>query len=94
MGVILLWLAWRRGWLKRPGALTGMFFVIYGLSRFAVEFVRQPDAQFVSPGNPVGYALQLSPSVGLTMGQLLTLPMIALGLWLILRRRTPTRMTA
>jgi phosphatidylglycerol:prolipoprotein diacylglycerol transferase len=49
MGAILLWLAWRRGWLKRPGALTGMFFVIYGLSRFAVEFVRQPDAQFVSP---------------------------------------------
>ena len=43
MGAILLWLAWRRGWLKRPGALTGMFFVIYGLSRFAVEFVRQPD---------------------------------------------------
>jgi phosphatidylglycerol:prolipoprotein diacylglycerol transferase len=92
--VILLWLAWRRGWLKRPGAITGMFFVIYGLSRFAVEFVRQPDPQFVSPGNPVGYALQLAPSVGLTMGQLLTLPMIALGLWLILRRRTPTRQTA
>jgi phosphatidylglycerol:prolipoprotein diacylglycerol transferase len=85
MGTILLWLAWRRGWLKRPGALTGMFFVIYGLSRFAVEFVRQPDAQFAGPGNPVGYALQLSPSIGLTMGQILTLPMIALGLWLILR---------
>jgi phosphatidylglycerol:prolipoprotein diacylglycerol transferase len=85
MGAILLWLAWRRGWLKRPGALTGMFFVIYGLSRFAVEFVRQPDAQFAGPGNPVGYALQLSPSIGLTMGQILTLPMIALGLWLILR---------
>jgi phosphatidylglycerol:prolipoprotein diacylglycerol transferase len=74
-----------RGWLKRPGALTGMFFVIYGLSRFAVEFVRQPDAQFTGPGNPVGFALQLSPSIGLTMGQILTLPMIALGLWLILR---------
>jgi hypothetical protein len=92
MGAILLWLAWRRGWLKRPGALTGMFFVIYGLSRFAVEFVRQPDAQFAGPGNPVGFALQLSPSIGLTMGQILTLPMIALGLWLILRRARP-RMT-
>ena len=33
MGVILLWLAWRRGWLKTPGALTGMFFTIYGLAR-------------------------------------------------------------
>ena len=87
MGAILLWLAWRSGWLKRPGALTGMFFVIYGLSRFAVEFVRQPDAQFVEPGNPIGFALQISPSVGLTMGQLLTLPMILLGLWLITRAR-------
>jgi phosphatidylglycerol:prolipoprotein diacylglycerol transferase len=64
-----------------------MFLIIYGLSRFAVEFVRQPDPQFVEPGNPVGYAVHLSPSVGLTMGQILTLPMIALGLWLIARRR-------
>jgi phosphatidylglycerol:prolipoprotein diacylglycerol transferase len=87
MGMILLWLAWRRGWLKRPGALTGMFFVLYGLARFAVEFVRQPDAQFVGPGNPVGFALHLSPGLGLTMGQILTLPMIALGLWLVLRAR-------
>jgi phosphatidylglycerol:prolipoprotein diacylglycerol transferase len=87
MGAILLWLAWRRGWLRTPGALTGMFFTIYGLARFAVEFVRQPDAQFVGPDNPVGFALALSPSVGLTMGQLLSLPMIALGLWLVVTRR-------
>ncbi|AHM04346.1 Prolipoprotein diacylglyceryl transferase [Roseibacterium elongatum DSM 19469] len=86
MGAILLWLAWRRGWLKRPGALTGLFFVLYGLSRFAVEFVRQPDAQFAGPGNPLGYALQFGPAMGLTMGQLLTIPMILAGLWLIRRR--------
>jgi len=87
MGVILLWLAWRRGWLKTPGALTGMFFTIYGLARFVVEFVRQPDAQFVGPDNPIGFAIALSPSVGLTMGQILSLPMIALGLWLVATRR-------
>ncbi|NKX44281.1 prolipoprotein diacylglyceryl transferase [Roseicyclus persicicus] len=87
MGAVLLWLAWARGWLKTPGALTGMFFTIYGLARFAVEFVRQPDAQFVGPDNPVGFALALSPSLGLTMGQLLSLPMIALGLWLVVTRR-------
>jgi phosphatidylglycerol:prolipoprotein diacylglycerol transferase len=87
MGTVLLVLAWRRGWLKRPGALTGVFLILYGLSRFAVEFVRQPDAQFVSPGNPVGHALQFGAGLGLTMGQLLTLPMIAAGLWLIWRRR-------
>jgi phosphatidylglycerol---prolipoprotein diacylglyceryl transferase len=87
MGAVLLWLAWSRGWLKRPGAVTGMFLLIYGLSRFVVEFVRQPDAQFVEPGNPLGFAVHISPAVGLTMGQLLTLPMIALGLWLIARGR-------
>jgi phosphatidylglycerol:prolipoprotein diacylglycerol transferase len=87
LGAVMLRLAWRRGWLKTPGALTGMFFTIYGLARFAVEFVRQPDAQFVGPENPIGFAIALSPSVGLTMGQLLSLPMIALGLWLVASRR-------
>jgi phosphatidylglycerol:prolipoprotein diacylglycerol transferase len=87
LGALVLWLAWRRGWLKTPGALTGMFFAIYGLARFGVEFVRQPDAQFIGPDNPIGFAIALSPSVGLTMGQLLSLPMIALGLWLVATRR-------
>ena len=87
MGAVLLWLAWRRGWLRTPGALTGAFFTIYGLARFAVEFVRQPDAQFVTPENPIGFALAVSPSLGLTMGQILSLPMIALGLWLVATRR-------
>ena len=64
-----------------------MFFTIYGLARFAVEFARQPDAQFVGPENPIGFVIALSPSVGLTMGQLLSLPMIALGLWLVATRR-------
>jgi phosphatidylglycerol:prolipoprotein diacylglycerol transferase len=60
-----------------------MFLALYGLARFAVEFVRQPDAQFVTPDNPVGFALAVTPQLGLTMGQLLSLPMIALGLWLV-----------
>lgn len=84
--VVLTWLAFRRGWLKRPGALLGLFVAGYGLARFAVEFVRQPDAQFVSPGNPVGWALQVG-DYGLTMGQILSLPMIAAGLWFLARAR-------
>lgn len=84
---VVLYLAFKRGWLKRPGAITGMFFLIYGASRFLVEFFRQPDAQFVGPDNPVGFALALSPSVGLTMGQILTIPMILIGLYLIARAR-------
>ncbi|MFA3918995.1 prolipoprotein diacylglyceryl transferase [Ruegeria hyattellae] len=86
LGALLLWLAYRRGAFKRPGQIMGTFFAGYGLARFLVEFLRQPDAQFISPGNPLGLAWHVG-GFGLTMGQLLSLPMIALGLWLILRAR-------
>ncbi len=86
---VLLWVVYRRGWLAWPGRTAGLFFAGYGLGRFLVEFVRQPDAQFVSPGNPLGLAWQMG-GYGLTMGQILSLPMIAAGLWFIARaRRTP-----
>ena len=86
LGGLILWLAWRRGALKRSGVICGTFLAGYGAARFAVEFVRQPDAQFVSDGNPLGLAWQLG-EFGLTMGQILSLPMIAVGLFLILRAR-------
>lgn len=82
LGVVLLWLAFRRGALKRPGRIVGVFVAGYGAARFAVEFVRQPDAQFISPGNPLGLALHID-GYGVTMGQILSLPMMAIGvaLW-------------
>lgn len=83
LGIVILVLV-RRGWLKYPGAVAGTFFAGYGMGRFIVEFFRQPDAQFQSPGNPLGLALHWN-GFGLTMGQLLTLPMIALGVLLIAR---------
>ncbi|AZL59811.1 prolipoprotein diacylglyceryl transferase [Tabrizicola piscis] len=86
LAIVLIWLAFRRGWLKRPGAIMGVFLLGYGLARFAVEFVRQPDAQFVSEGNPIGLALHIG-GYGLTMGQVLSLPMIAAGLWFAMRAR-------
>ena len=86
LGALLLWLAWRRNAYKTPGVIAGTFFAGYGLARFAVEFVRQPDAQFISVGNPLGLAFQIN-GYGITMGQTLSLPMIALGVLLILRAR-------
>jgi phosphatidylglycerol:prolipoprotein diacylglycerol transferase len=86
LAVLLIWLGFRRGWLKRPGALMGLFLLGYGLARFIVEFFRQPDAQFVTEGNPVGLALQVG-GYGLTMGQLLSLPMIAAGVWFLARAK-------
>ncbi len=82
LGLILLWLALRRGALKRPGLVAGAFFAGYGIARFIVEFFRQADAQFITPDNPIGFVIG-SGAIGVTMGQLLSLPLVALGLALI-----------
>ena len=87
---VMLWLAFRKGALKFPGRITGVFFAGYGLARFLVEFVRQPDAQFVTEGNPLGLVLHLN-GIGLTMGQILSLPMILFGLWMIAKSRRATQ---
>ena len=84
LGAVLIYLAFRRGALTRPGLITGLFFAGYGLARFVVEFVRQPDAQFISTGNPLGLAWHID-GWGLTMGQILSLPMIVFGLVMIVR---------
>ncbi len=61
--------------LQRPGCIGGMFLAGYGLARFSVEFFREPDAQ-------LGLLI-----MNLSMGQLLSLPMILLGGYLIARSR-------
>jgi phosphatidylglycerol:prolipoprotein diacylglycerol transferase len=78
---LVLFVAIRRGALARPGRIFGLFLVGYGTARLFVEQFRQADAQFVTPGNPHGHVLALG-DWGLTMGQLLTLPMVAFGLLL------------
>ena len=61
---------------RRPGAVAGLFALLYGIFRFAVEFERVPDVQ-------LGYL-----AFGwLTMGQVLCLPLILIGAWLIWRPR-------
>lgn len=91
LGLVILVLI-RRGALKAPGLILGTFLTGYGLARFIVEFFRQPDAQFQTPGNPLGLAFHID-GFGLTMGQTLTIPMIAIGVYFILRalrkRRAP-----
>lgn len=78
LGTVLLFLALKKGWLRAPGSITGVFLVSYGCARFFVEFFRQPDAQFITQENLLGYVVQVS-SIGLTMGQVLSLPMIGIG---------------
>ncbi|MCA1714661.1 MAG: prolipoprotein diacylglyceryl transferase, partial [Gammaproteobacteria bacterium] len=80
-GVVMFALVWWYSRKPRPRyAVSGLFALLYGVFRFLVEFVRVPDAQ-------LGYL-----AFGwLTMGQALSLPLIALGLVLLgLSRRAPT----
>jgi len=89
LGALLIWLAFRGGALRRRWLLAGTFFAVYGAARLLVEFVRQPDAQFVSEGNPLGLALHWQ-GWGLTMGQILSLPMLVVGVAVIvMARRKP-----
>ncbi|WP_413220807.1 prolipoprotein diacylglyceryl transferase [Tritonibacter mobilis] len=86
LGAVILWMVYRRNAFHAPGRILGTFLAGYGIARFIVEFFRQPDAQFISDGNPLGLAWQIG-GYGLTQGQALSVPMIALGLWFILRAR-------
>ncbi|MFN0113346.1 MAG: prolipoprotein diacylglyceryl transferase [Paracoccaceae bacterium] len=83
---LLLFLLVRAGGLKAPGRITGAFLAGYGLARIFVEFFRQADAQFISADNPLGHVLG-GAAAGLSMGQLLSVPMVLAGLWLALRAR-------
>src|SRR5580658_9016427 len=67
---IVLAILMRSGALKRPGVVTGAFLVGYGIARTTCEFFREPDVQ-------VGF---LWGSQWLTMGMLLCIPLILIGL--------------
>jgi len=71
--LVLFWLARRPGVLERTGTLSGVFLIGYGITRSVAEFFREPDMYFGAG------------TVGITMGQLLSLPMVAVGLWLVWR---------
>ena len=70
---ILAWMFWKTQARYEPGKLVGAFLFFYGLFRFGIEFIREPDSQLV----------QFSRMTGLHMGQWLSLPMILGGLWLM-----------
>jgi phosphatidylglycerol:prolipoprotein diacylglycerol transferase len=77
-GVLLFAILWYMFWKTRaryqPGKLVGAFILVYGISRFAVEFVREPDEHLI----------HFAEVTHLHMGQWLSLPMIVAGLYLVL----------
>jgi len=81
-GVLLFIILWTYSAKpKPPGRVGGLFLICYGVFRVFVEFFRQPDPQF-------GYL-----AFGwLTMGQLLSVPMVLVGLWFMKRKGIVTTM--
>jgi phosphatidylglycerol:prolipoprotein diacylglycerol transferase len=73
--VVIFALSRRESLRERFGALTGIFLVGYGVARITGEYFREPDAF-------LGFL-----AFGTTMGQILSIPMVAAGLWLIIRAR-------
>ena len=69
---------------KRRGESICIFLIGYGISRAIIEIFREPDAQFVSAINPNGYIIFISDKIGLSMGQILCLPMIIIGTFSII----------
>jgi phosphatidylglycerol:prolipoprotein diacylglycerol transferase len=78
---IILAVAMRMGALKRPGMIIGLFAVFYSVARITCEFFREPDVQ-------LGFLWG-----GLTMGMLLSLPLMLAGFGFILyaRRHAPAQ---
>ena len=68
--LIIGW-AYRKGARQKPGLMIGIFMTGYAVARIAIEFVREPDAHLGFIFNQI------------TMGQILSLPMLALGLFAI-----------
>jgi phosphatidylglycerol:prolipoprotein diacylglycerol transferase len=76
---VLAWLAWQPRRPEQEGRIAGAFLVGYGLARSFAELFREPDAH-------LGYLVG-----GMTMGQILCLPMIAGGLFLLARSHVGAR---
>ncbi len=74
--IILAILIWKFKALKRPGLITGVFGIVYGVSRIFVEFYRVPDAQ-------IGYYFDF-----VTQGMLLSIPMVLLGIYFVVTSKT------
>ncbi len=72
--LILAFLFWRTKARYEPGKLVGAFIFFYGLARFGIEFIREPDQQLR------GFA----EATHLHMGQWLSLPMVLGGIYLML----------
>lgn len=81
LAFVILYALARKGALRRPGLLTGVFAIVYGAARIFSEFFREPDPRLEALGH------------GLTMGMVLSLPLIIIGLGLVAWSRRPRELS-
>ena len=75
--ILYLFLRHNKDKKKQPGALFGLSVTLIFMSRFLIEFCKEVQEPF---------EIQLRNSIGLNMGQLLSIPFILAGLWFLLRK--------
>jgi len=76
-GIILFFILlyfMRKGFMKIPGLISGLFLIFYSIFRFLIEFLRVPDEQ-------LGYLF-----FNLTMGQIISLIFLIIGIYLIITK--------
>ncbi len=73
---VVMWMYWRRNAQQRPGLIFGVFMLGIFLSRFFVEYVKNVQES---------WEVAMRQSIGIDMGQMLSIPFIVLGVWLIVR---------
>ena len=71
---IILIYFWKRGFMKAPGLISGLFLIFYSSFRFFIEFLRVPDEQ-------LGYMI-----FNLTMGQIISVVFLLFGSYLIVTK--------
>jgi phosphatidylglycerol---prolipoprotein diacylglyceryl transferase len=72
---LVMYYIYRRGALQHAGRASGIFALFYGLFRILVEFFREPDRHIGYIAGPI------------TLGMIYSLPLVAVGIWLLLRSR-------
>lgn len=74
--VVLMLMYWKGNAQRRPGLIFGTFFAVLFSARFLIEYVKNVQEP---------WEVDMIASYGINMGQLLSLPFIVMGVWLIVR---------
>ncbi len=73
---LCMWMYWKRNDQERPGLIFGVFMVGIFLSRFVIEYLKNVQEP---------WEIAMRASIGMDMGQVLSIPFVVLGAWLIIR---------